>query len=144
MADFVLIHGDTVQFVAAFGPASVIVQPGQIKGSGPATVNGKKMCVDGDEKKVEVKNCVYTAGVYSIPGTGTLKIAALAGDQKAQKTQTGGKAVLLKGSQFTASFEVQSPAKQPPPGPGSPVPDPNKKYSGQGSFQTTNSKFTGS
>jgi len=57
--------------------------------------------------------------------------------------QTGGKAVLLKGGQFTAVFEVQSPAQQPPPGPGSPIPDSMTKYSGNGSFQTTNTKFQG-
>ena len=74
------------------------------------------MCVDGDEKKVEVAGCsYYMTPQYPIPGTGTLKIAALAGNQKATKTSTGGKAVLLKGGNFTASFEVQSPAKQPPP-----------------------------
>jgi hypothetical protein len=81
---------------------------------------------------------------YSIPGTGTLKISALASDQKAKKTKTGGKAVLLKGGTFTAKFEVQSPAKQPPPGPGSPIPDATPQYSGKGMFVTTNSKFQGS
>ena len=35
---------------------------------------------------------------HSIPGTGTLKIASLADNQKATKTKTGGKAVLLKGA----------------------------------------------
>ena len=33
--------------------------------------------------------------------------------KKATKTKTGAKAVLLKGQQFTAKFEVQSPAQQP-------------------------------
>jgi hypothetical protein len=106
-------------------------------------LNGKKLCVDGDEKKVAVSGCVYTTPQYSIPGTGTLKIAALAGNQKATKTQTGGKAVLLKGSNFTASFKVQNPAKQPPPGPGSPIPDATPEYSGMGVFITTNIKFQG-
>jgi hypothetical protein len=99
--------------------------------------------VDGDEKKVEVPGCVYIAPPYVIPGTGTLKIAALAGNQKAQKTKTGGKPVLLKGSNFTATFEVQNPAKQPPPGPGSPIPDAAPQYSGSGMFVTMNIKFQG-
>jgi len=51
--------------------------------------------------------------------------------------------VLLKGGNFTASFEVQSPAQQPPPGPGSPIPDATPKYSGSGMFITTNFKFQG-
>ena len=143
MGDFVLVDGDIVNFLPNFGPAVVVVQPGSLKGSGPATLNGKKICVDGDEQDVSVPGVTYMTPQYSIPGTGTLKIAALAGDQKAQKTQTGGKPVLLKGGQFTAKFEVQSPAQQPPPGPGSPLPDATPQYSGQGMFVTTNMRFRG-
>jgi len=130
-------------FQATFGAATVVPQPGTLAASGPGTLDGKKLCVDGDEGKVSVAGVTYTTPQYSIPGTGTLKIASLAGDQKAQKTKTGDKLVLLKGSEFTAKFEVQSPAKQPPPGPGSPIPDATPQYSGQGSFTTTNSKFKG-
>ena len=144
MPDFILIEGDKAIFMPNFGAAVVVVKPGDLKGSGPATINGKKICVDGDEKNVSVPGCVYTTPQYSIPGTGTLKIAALAGNQKATKTNTGGKAVLVKGGNFTAKFEVQSKAQQPPPGPGSPIPDPTPEYSGQGSFMTTNTKFQGS
>ncbi len=143
MADFILIEGDKAIFLPNFGAALVVVKPGDLKGSGPATLNGKKVCVDGDEKNVSVPGCMYMAPPYVIPGTGTLKIAALAGNQKAQKTKTGGKPVLLKGSNFTAKFEVQSPAKQPPPGPGSPIPDATPQYSGSGMFVTTNMKFQG-
>jgi Contractile injection system spike tip protein len=143
MADFILIDGDKAIFLPSFGPAVVVVRPGDLKGSGPATFTGKRICVDGDEKRVAVPGCVYMTPVYSIPGTGTLKISALAGDQKASKTSTGGKAVLLKGSQFTARFEVQSPAQQPPPGPGPPIPDAMPQYTGSGMFVTTNFKFQG-
>ncbi len=143
MADFILIEGDKAIFLPNFGAALVVVKPGDLKGSGPATLNGKKVCVDGDEKNVSVPGCMYMAPPYVIPGTGTLKIAALASNQKAQKTETGGKPVLLKGSNFTAKFEVQSPAKQPPPGPGSPIPDATPQYSGSGMFVTTNMKFQG-
>ena len=144
MPDFMLIAGDKATFLPTFGAAAVVVRPGDLQGSGPATLNGKKVCVDGDEKKVSVPGCPYMTPQYSIPGTGTLKIAALAGNQKAQKTQTGGKAVLLKGGNFTATFEVQSPAQPPPPGPGPPIPDATPQYSGQGMFVTTNTKFRGS
>jgi len=143
MGDFILIHGDKANFLPNFGAAVVMVRPGDLKGSGPATLNGKKVCVDGDEKQVSVPGCVYMTPQYSIPGTGTLKIAALAGNQKAQKTSTGGKPVLLKGGNFTAKFEVQNPAKQPPTGPGSPIPDATPQYSGSGMFVTTNAKFQG-
>lgn len=142
MNKLLLIEGDKAIFLPTFGAATVVVQPGTMQASGPATIGGKKICVDGDESKLQVPGCAYTTAQHSIPGTGTLKIAALAGDQKAQKSQTGGKAVLLKGSQFTAKFEVQSPAQQPPPGPGSPVPDATPQYSGQGSFTPAQTKFT--
>jgi len=140
MSDFVLIDGDQVMFLPAFSPAIVVVQPGKLAGSGPATINGKAICVDGDESKVSVPGCTYMTPSHPIPGTGTLKIAALAGNQKATKTKTGGKPVLLKGAMFTAKFEVQSPAQQPTPT--GPVPDGSPQYSGQGQFVTTNTKVS--
>ncbi|MBL8350890.1 MAG: hypothetical protein JNL87_11295 [Burkholderiaceae bacterium] len=140
MSDFVLIDGDQAVFLPAFSPAVVVVQPGKLAGSGPATVNGKAICVDGDESKVSVPGCAYMTPSHPIPGTGTLKIAALAGNQKATKTKTGGKPVLLKGAMFTAKFEVQSPAQQPTPT--GPVPDGSPQYSGQGQFVTTNTKVS--
>jgi hypothetical protein len=142
MSDLILIDGDIVNFLPNFGAAIVMVQPGTFKGSGPATLDGKKICVDGDEKNVSVPGCTYMTPQYSIPGTGTLKIAALAGNQKARKTQTGGKVVLLKGGNFTAKFEVQNPAKQPQVP--TPIPDATPEYSGNGIFVTTNLKFQGS
>ncbi len=143
MPDLILMEGDKANFLPNFGAAVVVVRPGNLQGSGPATLNGKRLCVEGDESKVAVPGCMYSTPQYSIPGTGTLKIQALAADQKAQKTHTGGKAVLLKGGKFTASFEVQSPAQQPPPGPGAPIPDTTPQYSGNGQFITTNAKFQG-
>ena len=138
MSDFVLIDGDQALFLPAFGAAIVVVQPGKLAGSGPATINGKAICVDGDESKVSVPGCSYMTPSHPIPGVGTLKIAALAGNQKATQTKTGGKPVLLKGAMFTAKFEVQSPAQQPTPS--GPVPDGAPQYSGQGQFVTTNTK----
>ena len=143
MADFILIDGDTVIFMPSFGPATVVVQPGTISGSGPATINDKAMCVEGDEDQVSVPGCAYVSGAYTIPGTGTLKIASLAQDQIATKTTSGNKAVLLKGTNFTAKFEVQFPAQSPPPGAGSPTPDTMTQYSGSGMFITNNMKVTG-
>ena len=143
MADFVLIDGDQVMFMPAFGPAIVVVQPGKLTGSGQSTLQGKKVCVEGDEKQVSVPGCTYMTPIYAIPGTGTLKIQALAPNQIAQKTYSNGKSLLLKGGTFTAVFEVQSPAQQPPPGPGSPIPDATPQYSGNGMFMTTNMKWRG-
>ena len=144
MLDSILIEGDIAQFMPNFGAAIVVVQPGNLKGSGTATIKGKKICVDGDEKKVSVPGCTYMTPQYCIPGVGTLEISALAGDQKATKTKTGGKVMLLKGSQFTAKFSVQTPAKQPPPGPGGPIPDATAQYSGNGLFMASNMLIKGS
>lgn len=142
--DSILVEGDKVLFMPNFGAAVVVVRPGNLKGSGPATIKGKKICVDGDEKKVSVPGCTYMTPQYSIPGVGTLEIAALAGNQKAATTNTGGKPVLLKGGKFTAKFSVQTPAKQPPPGPGGPIPDGTPQYSGSGMFMTANRTIKGS
>jgi hypothetical protein len=141
MADYLLLDGDKAIFTPSFGAATVVVQPGTLTASGPATVNGKKVCVAGDEKSVSVAGCSYMTPSHSIPGTGTLEIASLAGDQTAQKTKTGSTLVLLVGSSFTAKFSVQSPAQQPTSA--GPVPDPTPQYSGTGTFTTTNTKFKG-
>src|SRR4028118_376261 len=98
MADSILTTGDQAMFNPTFGQAIVIVRPGNLLGSGKDKVNGKIVCVDGDEKKVIVPGCTYMTSQYSIPGVGILTIESLAGDQKAKKTNSGGKPVLLKGS----------------------------------------------
>lgn len=144
MTDLIVITGDKVIFLPQFGAALVVPKPGKMKGSGPGTVRGKKICVIGDEKKVEVQGCQYLTPQYCIPGSGTLKIDTLASNQKAKKSRTGGQTVLLRGMTFKAKFEVQSPAKQPPPAAGPPIPDPTKHYMGQGMFVTNNKLAKGS
>jgi hypothetical protein len=143
MTDFILIHGDKANFIPSFGLATVAVRPGDMIGSGPATFDGKRICLEGDESRLSVPGCLYFTPQYSIPGSGTLKIATLAGNQKAGKIKAGDKAVLLKGGNFTARFEVQFPAQQPPTGPNPPIPDPTPQYSGSGMFITANFKFQG-
>jgi hypothetical protein len=140
MPDFILTEGDKANFLPTFGMAVVVVKPGSLQGSGLATINGKKMCVKGDETAVEVSDCPYISVQYPISGMGTLKIAKLAADQIAKKTKTGGDLVLLRGGQFTAVFQVSTPAKHP-----SGLQDIAKKeYSGKGTFMNTNKKIKGS
>lgn len=141
--DYVLIDGDLAIFQPTFGAATVVVLPGTLTASGPATLTGKKLCIVGDEKSVAVRGCMYITASHPIPGTGTLEIASLAGDQQASKTSTGSTKMMLVGSSFTAKFTVQSPAQQPAP-PGPPVPDATPQYSGTGKFVTTNMKLRGS
>jgi hypothetical protein len=144
VSDFILIDGDLAKFEPAFGPALVVVQPGRISASGSFQALRKKACVAGDEASVSARGCIYTAGRYSIPGTGTLTIKSLAEDQMAKTCGSGGKKLLLKGSAFTAQLTVDVPAMQPPPGPASPIPDPNKSYAGSGSFVTVNASVKAS
>jgi hypothetical protein len=139
---FILVDGDQVIFRRCFGVADVTPRPGKLKASGPGTLKGKKLCVVGDEKKVAVPGCMYRTIEYVIDGTGTLTIAALAPDQQAKKTSTGGKAVLLEGTAFDAKLEVQVPAQRPD-GTGKLIPDPIRAYSGKGVFKTKNPKFQG-
>jgi hypothetical protein len=138
MSDYVILDGDQAVFIPAFGAAVVVVRPGRMMATGMTSLMGKKICLKGDETKVMIPGCVYTTPVYSIPGVGTLKINALGGNQTSKKTKSGGKEVIVKGSTFTAVFEVQTPAQQPGP---PPVPDATPQYSGNGNFITTNTKF---
>lgn len=140
--DYVVLDSDQALFDGAFGPATVVVQPGTLTATGPATVGGKKMAIVGDEGSVRVPGCTYTTPAFSIAGAGTLEIAALNGDQQATKTASGGTKLVLVGSKFTARFTVSAPAQQPaPPGPN--LTDPVPTYTGTGAFQTTNTKFRG-
>jgi hypothetical protein len=141
MPDYAILDGDQAIFLPAFGAAVVVVRPGNMMASGMTSLMGKKICVKGDETKLMVPGCVYTTPVYSIPGVGTLRINALGGNQTSKKAKSGGKDIIVKGSNFTAVFEVQTPAQQPPKGPTAPIPDTTPQYSGNGSFITTNTKF---
>lgn len=143
MADYILIHNDKVMFVSMFEDAIVFPKEGVIEGTGPATLGGVKVCIAGDEKSVEIKDCVYMTPTFCIPGKGNVKVKALAGDQQAKKTQSDGKKVLLKGTMFDAVFEVKMKALEPPKGPAKPVEDPKASYTGKGMFITNNKKFKG-
>ena len=67
---------------------------------------------------------------------GMLFIQSLAANQKAQKTKSSGKPVLLKGGQFQAKFTVMVPAQQPSSP--NPIPDSTPQYSGTGTFISMN------
>ena len=138
MSDCILIDGDLAIFETRFGAATITVRPGWLAASGPARATGKTACVIGDEGSVSVSGCAYFTAIYSTPGTGTLTVDALAGDQQAQTCAIGGKRLMLRGSTFKARFSVTLPAMQPPPGPGSPTPDPMLRYEGRGTFTAAN------
>ncbi|WP_461535203.1 hypothetical protein [Spongorhabdus nitratireducens] len=139
MPDIAIITGDQVQFLPAQG-AATLMAPAliPINGSGTLTIMGKPICLEGDEKNVQLP-IPYIAGPYIIPGMGLLKITALGGDQLSKKALNG-KKMILKGSQFDAEMQVTAPAQQPTPT--GPVPDGTPKYTGKGQFISTNIKFT--
>lgn len=141
MADFILTTGDLAMFNPAFGAAIVTVIPGNLTGTGKDMITKKMVCVDGDEKMVIVPGCPYMTPSHPIPGVGMLSIASLGADQKAKRTKSNNKPVLLKGSTFNAKFQVMVPAQQPTPA--GPIPDPAPQYSGTGTFMTTNMRVKG-
>ncbi|NET44640.1 hypothetical protein [Okeania sp. SIO2B3] len=141
MADFILITGDKANFNPTFGIATVNVRPGDLIGTGKSKINQKLVCVDGDEKNVIVPGCLYKTAQHTIPGVGMIFIESLAGNQKAKKTKSGGKPVLLKGALFNAKFKVLAPAQQPSTP--NPIPDTTLEYLGNGTFMTTNMKVKG-
>lgn len=135
--DKIILQGDQAMFQPTMGAAVLIGNLSiPINGSGTMTVTGKKVCLEGDEKNVQLP-INYIQGPYIIPGMGILKITGLAGDQLSKKT-VNNKALILKGSTFQAEMQVTAPAQQPTPS--GPVPDATPKYSGMGQFITSNIK----
>lgn len=134
MTDLILTTGDKAVFTLMFGQAIVAARPGNLIGSGKDKINGKPVCVEGDEKNVIVPECIYINPQYSIPGVGILTIESLTGNQKAKKSKSNGKFVLLKGWTFKAKFQVTVPTQQP----STPaIPEATPKYSGTRIFITT-------
>ncbi len=143
MLDFILQDGDKAEFLPAFGVAMVVVKDGVLAAQGAATLAGTKVCIDGDEMQLKVEGCDYTVPAMGLlGGKGTLKILALAPDQRATKTYSNHKPVLLKGSMFQAQFSVTQPAKTPE-GVIPPLADTIPLHIGSGSFKTENRKFKG-
>ena len=78
--DLVITDGDEVKFLPNFGVAIVSVKPGKMVASGETTIKGKKVCVEGDEKSVEITDCSYISGAF-VDGKGTLTIKKLVPNQ---------------------------------------------------------------
>jgi len=141
MADYILLEGDQADFSTSFLTVGLIIThsnglSAELEGSGKATLGGKKVCIAGDESKVLISGCMYKTPIFTIDGSGNLKIESLATDQQAQKTKSNGKAVLLKGKFFTATFEVVAPAQT-----SQGIAAPAVPYTGYGQFKTNNTKW---
>ena len=137
MSDFVIVDGD--KLTVNFG-ATVIVkaqQPQPVTGSSPDFfVKSSAACRPGDEIPLSLKGLLdYTEPAYPTPGKGTLTVSP----KTTTVLKNGGLALLLKGAQFGATFQVAEPAKNPVG-----VPDPVLVKQGTGSFSTSNTILTAS
>ena len=132
-SDTIIMDGDEVEFSI---PLISVNEKTTIKASGKTTINGKKICVDGDEKSVEIPNCDYILGSF-VGGKGTLKIKQLVPNQLTKKAKSGNKSIILKGKPFIAQFDVTKPGAAPPNN----TPDPVPFYIGLGKFKPNNEKI---
>lgn len=113
MSNLVVIDGDVLTFNPQFG-AITITPPllPRIGGSGEASIEGKKVCIVGDEKQVSFTVEYIKPPFVAFPGKGTLTIKQLESDQQAEST-TASAPMILVGSQFTTQFQPTTPAQDP-------------------------------
>ncbi len=131
-----IFDGDQVFFLPIPGTTIIPMLQGVMKANSKVVFGGKKLCVEGDEKKVVVP-CTYMTPAYTIPGTGNLIIEKLAADQLSKKAKMGNKRIIRKGTFFQSKFQAIVKAMNPVSG----SPDPVGVYSGQGQLITSNSKI---
>jgi len=124
MPDFMIKNGDMLK-VTVTPPAIVpqLAAPIPLVGTGmPTSVNSQTVCLEGDELPPALRGpLMYTAPPFVTPGTGTLTVTLMPLN-KTLRTTISGRAALLRGATFTATFSVTVPAMQPTPA--GPVPDP--------------------
>ncbi|MBL4806437.1 MAG: hypothetical protein JKY31_04015 [Rhodobacteraceae bacterium] len=128
-----VLDGDALLFAPKFSPCNVTIMGApKIKGTGHATVTGKKVCILGDEHRVRL-TATYISPGFPTPGQGTVTILRLASDQIA-KPHKSKMSMLLKGKWFDALFTPTTPAMSTsvPPAPAPLVP-----CKGKGQFITT-------
>jgi len=110
MGDFIIKTADLATWIPAFGKATILAPiPFPMIGTAKHNVNVVPACVEGDEKTVIVPS-PYISPPYTVPGAGVITIKKLASDQLTTTTKSGGKKIILKGSQYDAKFQVAAPA----------------------------------
>jgi hypothetical protein len=133
MSDFVMIDGDTI--TVTFVTTVIPMAQGPKPLSGSSTdffVKGSPVCRKGDELPPSLRVPLpYTDGLFTVPGQGTLKVVP----QTTAVLKNGELPLLLKGTQFSATFTVTQPATIPPPVGTS---DPVGSKPGSASFSTRN------
>lgn len=139
--DVVILDGDkiSISITTAIVPAAEVVGGVALTGNGFTTVEDRPVCIDGDELPPSLAGSppvllAYTTSTYTTAGTGTLS-ATLNANNKTTIVTDEDIAVLLKGSSFSVTFTVVTPATLS----STPfTPDPVTSYSGTASFISTN------
>ena len=110
--DYIILDGDQIQ-ITVTPPmlAPSLAAPLPLTASGFSTVNGKKVCIVGDELPTSLQNQTpvpYTTGGFSIPGTISVALTL----QPPNQTQTNDWRAIGAASIAPASADPSSP---PPP-----------------------------
>jgi hypothetical protein len=138
MGDFTLRSNDMIQFTCAPAIVPMLAAPIPLIGTGTTClIGGQPACLMGDELPPSIAGALpYTQPPFVTPGAGKILKIMLTPQNLTKQTQQG-KQMLLKGAQFTATFQVSAPAMQPNP-PAPPVPDPQLMKTFQCQFITSN------
>jgi hypothetical protein len=113
MSNLVVIDGDVLTFNLQLGAITITSPPQpRISGSGEASIEGKKICIVGDEEQVSFTVDYIKPPFVATPGNGTLTIKALASDQQAAFAMAPAPMILV-GRQFTTQFQPMKPAQDP-------------------------------
>lgn len=134
---FVIIDGDKLTVTFATTVIPMAQGPKAVSGSSPDfSVRNSKVCRKGDELPPSLRGPLpYTEGAYTVPGQGTLAVFPMT----TTVLKNGDLPLLLKGTQFSATFTVTQPATTPAP---VSTPDPVLAKPGMASFTTRNDILT--
>ncbi|NRN28628.1 hypothetical protein [Photorhabdus heterorhabditis] len=125
MSKQLVVDGDFLLFEPLFGNRQVtILGPATIRGSGHAQIQGKKIVMIGDEKKVQFQ-AQYITPSHPVPGMGMVTIAQLNASQQVNFCRSPA-TVIVVGQQFIARFTPIQPANNPSSGPDVTVPSMGK------------------
>ncbi|NHB91624.1 hypothetical protein [Photorhabdus cinerea] len=116
MSKQLVVDGNSLLFEPLFGNRQVtILGPATIRGSGHAQIQGKKIVIVGDEKKVQLQ-AQYVTPNHPIPGMGIVTIAQLNTSQQVNFCRSPA-TIIVVGQQFIARFTPTQPANNPSTGP---------------------------
>ena len=144
-------HQDKVIFKKSLLPGAKIIGPNEtiIKAATPKwIIQGKAVCLQGDEKSVKLKTKYKSNFFGDIPGEGEFKVVPLGpglGHLSPKHTVNGKPKIFQQGAKkFDVQFIVSKPSKKILPGPPPvQVPDPIPMYFGKAHFVVkTNTKET--